>query len=357
LKIVVDLQDRRPIWSMPSWVPGRIGAALPPGGRLVMIEAASDGSGDGSARIHPDVLAQVADADVYMGYGVPAALLERGRRLRWVHSGSAGVGGSLSPAMRASPVLFTNSAGVHANPIAETVLAMILHFARALDVAARAQTRGEWGSAEFYRADAPITELGRSTVGIVGFGGIGRALACRVAALGARVLGVKRAPRGTGAVPLEAVRPNGLPTVVIGSARVSSGRAALDELLVASDYVVLAAPGTDETAGLIGREELTRMKPSAVLVNVSRGALVDEGALVDALSAGRLRGAALDVFASEPLSAGHPLWGLPNVLITPHVSAVTRAFWEREVALITENLRRFRSGEPLLNVVDKQAGY
>jgi phosphoglycerate dehydrogenase-like enzyme len=142
-----------------------------------------------------------------------------------------------------------------------------------------------------------------------------------------------------------------------GHATVLHGPAGLARLLEESDYLVLAAPGTPETRGMIDRDALARMKPGAVLVNVSRGTLVDEDALVEALSGGGLRGAALDVFQSEPLREGHPLWSLPNALLTPHVSAVTRAFWERETELIVENLRRFSAGEPLLNVVDKRAGY
>jgi phosphoglycerate dehydrogenase-like enzyme len=259
--------------------------------------------------------------------------------------------------MLASDVLFTNSAGVHASPMAETVIAMLLHFARGLDLASRAQAAGRWENASFYQADAPLTELGRSTVGIVGFGGIGRAVASRAAALGARVLAVKRTPHDTGEIPIA-----GAPSVdgtarIIGSARVSSGEQALSSLLAESDYVVLTAPSTRETVGMIGAPELARMKPTAVLVNVSRGALVDEADLVAALARGRLRGAGLDVFAREPLPEAHPLWKLPNVLITPHVSAVTRAFWDRESALIAENLRRFQAGEVLENLVDKRAGY
>jgi phosphoglycerate dehydrogenase-like enzyme len=322
-----------------------------------MIEAASDGSGDGSARVNPVVLEGVSDADVYMGYGIPSEVIQRGKRLRWVHSGAAGVGSSLTEEMLASDVLFTNSAGVHASPMAETVLGMILHFARGLDLAVRAQAAGRWDNASFYDADAPLTELGRSTVGIVGFGGIGRAVAARVAALGARVLALKRRSEGTGDIPLEGPRASDGRIRTVGAARVASGEAALRELLAVSDYLVVTAPSTPETIGMIGARELARMKPTAVLVNVSRGALVDEADLVQALARGRLRGAGLDVFAREPLPEGHPLWKLPNVLITPHVSAVTRAFWERESALIAENLRRFQAGEPLLNLVDKRAGY
>jgi phosphoglycerate dehydrogenase-like enzyme len=352
MKVVVDLHERRAIWATPPWLPARLRAALPEGSELVMLDVPADGSGDGVHRVAPAVVDAVRDATVYLGFGVPAEVLRAGAGLRWVHTAAAGVGSSLTPEMRASNVLFTNSAGVHAAPMSETVLAMILHFARGLDLAQRGQDRGEWLSSAFYDGDAPVTELDGSTVGVVGFGGIGRAVASKVLALGARVLGLKRRAAGTGEVALTG--PNG---GEVGRARVAHGRAGLEELLESSDFVVLTAPHTPETAGLIGRGELRLMKRTAALINVSRGALLDEPALVEALDAKRIRGAGLDVFAAEPLSPGHPLWTTPNVLITPHVSAVTRGFWKREADLIVENFARFQAGEPLVNLVDKREGY
>ncbi len=136
-----------------------------------------------------------------------------------------------------------------------------------------------------------------------------------------------------------------------------SGEAGLEELLSHSDYVVVSAPATPETEGIISGSAIAAMRRGTVLINVSRGSLVDEVALVEALNSGQLRGAGLDVFAREPLVEGHVLWSLPNVLLTPHVSAVTRTFWRREADLIIENLRRLLGGEPLLNEVDKAKGY
>jgi len=353
VKVVVDLQDRRSIWGMPPWLEGRLREGLPAGSSVVLLDVPADGSGDGVARTPPEVLAAVADADVYLGYGVPADILRHGRRLRWIHSAAAGVRNSLTPEMLASPVLFTNSAGVHAPPMAESVLAMMLHFARGFDLAARAQAAGRWDSAGFYAGDAPLREFSGSTVGVVGFGGIGREVAWRAAVLGARVLGLRRGGPADSEVPLEASPGGG----AVATARVLTGAAGLRTLLEASDYVVLAAPHTEDTDRLIDARALGHMKPSAVLVNVARGALVDEDALVRALASGRLRGAGLDVFATEPLPAGHPLWSAPGVLLTPHVSGVSRGFWAREADLITENLRRFLAGRPLVNLVDKHAGY
>ena len=350
--VVLDMNDRRPVWAMPAWVPERVRAAFPADWRLRVVDEETDGSGDGAGRVSAEVLDAVAEARVYLGYGVPEQLLEAGPRLEWVHSGAAGVGSSLTPAMLASPVIFTNSAGVHAPPMAETVLGMILHFGRGLDLALVNQRRGAWSSEAFYEAGAPLRELSRSTVGIVGFGGVGREVARRAVALGARVIALRRS-RKKARDPVGDAEGAALE----GQVEIVHGPKGLECLLRRSDYVVLAAPETRETRGLIDAEALACMRPEAVLVNVGRGGLVVESALVDALAGRRIRGAGLDVYAKEPLPEGHALWSLPNVILTPHVSAVTDGFWGREAELIVENTRRFVAGEELLNVVDKRAGY
>ena len=341
-RVVVDLGDRRPIFAPPADLGDRLRAALPAGWEVVVAAGGGDGRGDGAGEVSERTLRQVAEAEVYMGYGIPETVLRTGRKLRWVHSGAAGVGGSLTPEMLARDVVFTNSAGIHGPPVAETVLAFLLHFARGLDLAVAAQRAGRWGQDDFIGADAPVRELSASTVGIIGLGGIGREVARRALALGAAVVGTRRRP-----APIA-----GLPAV-----EVLSGAGALETLLARSHYVVVAAPETGATRRLLDAGSLGRMRPDAVLVNVSRGGLVDEEALADALERGRLRGAALDVFTAEPLPAGHRLWRAPRLLITPHVSAYTHGFWAREGALIEENLRRWAAGEPLRNVVDKAAGY
>ena len=258
------MKDRRPAWAMPPWVPERIGRALPYGSELVVPDALADGTGDGVPQAAPSVLAAVEGADVYLGYGVSPEILNRGRRLRWVHSGSAGVGSSLSPEMMATSVPFTNSAGVHAPPMAETALGMILHFARGLDLAVREQARGQWAAATFWSHDVPLRELSQSTVGILGFGGIGRELARRVAALGARVLVLRRRREGTEESTLPALGGGEV------GVRVLHGSEGLQLLLGESDFLVLAAPQTSETEGLLNREALASMKPSSVLINVAR---------------------------------------------------------------------------------------
>lgn len=356
-RVVLDMMDHRPVWSMPEWVPTELREALPAGWELVVVDETTDGSGDGAARVSPRVLEAAAEADVYCGYGIPAELLEGGPRLAWVHSGAAGVGSSLTEVMRRRDVIFTNSARIHGPPMAETVLAMILHFHRGLDFAVRNQARARWTTDPYYDADAPIVELANSTVGIVGFGGVGTEIARRVAALGARVIAAKRTPPVEGESDLETVAGGGrLGTRV----EVVHGANGLDAVLRESDVVVLTAPDTPETRGLIDAGAIARMRSGAVLINVARGKILDEEALVGALRTGRLRGAALDVFRREPLPEDHPLWTLDNVLLTPHVSAVTRGYWRREADLILRNLERFLTGAPIEaweNVVDKEAGY
>ncbi len=349
------MMDRRPIWAMPTWVPERIRSLLPDGCELSVVTDETDGSGDGSARVSTHVLELVRDADAYFGYGIPTEVLESGSSLRWVHSGAAGVGSSLTPQMLSRDVVFTNSAGIHAPPMAETVLGMILYFGRGLDFARLNQMQSRWDTSPFYAAEAPLRELSDTTIGIIGFGGIGREVARRLLPLGANVVAVART------LPLEE-EPELTPVAGGGSlkARVLSGVEGLNALYAESDVIVLAAPETAETRGMIDAEALDRMRVGCVLINVARGKLVDEDALADALASGRVRGAGLDVFAKEPLSSASPLWELPNVLVTPHVSAVTRGFWKRECRLILRNLTRFVDDAPVEeweNVVDKVAGY
>ena len=338
--LVIDLMDRRPIWALPDRSRAAILSAVPASWSVRFMETPADGSGDGVQRAPPELLEAVADARVYMGYGIPPEVLTSAPGLEWVHSGAAGVGSSLGPEMLARDVLFTNSAGIHAAPISETALAMMLYFARGLDVAVRAQREGRWGAPQYWAADAPVTELGGATVGVVGYGGIGREVAHKAAALGSRVVAVRRGG-GVGGDGGEVV----------------AGTAGLDRVIAQADYLVLAVPETPLTHGMMTRQRLFAMKPGSVLINVARGRLVDEAALLDALDSGPLRGAGLDVFHREPLPPGHPFYAHPKVLMTPHVSATTRRFWERETDLIADNIGRFVRGEPLRNLVDKAAGY
>jgi phosphoglycerate dehydrogenase-like enzyme len=326
---------------MPDWAVDAIRQALPEDWEMHVVETPADGSGDGATAVSRETLEAVSDATVYLGFGVPEDILRAGPRLRWVHSGAAGVSGSLTPEMRERDVIFTNSAGVHGAPVAETVLAMILYFARGLDFAVGMKARGRWCQKPFLEEDTPVAELAGRTVGIMGYGGIGTEVARRAAPLGARLLALKRRPVAT---------PDEVVELLYGSD-------GLGRLLAESDYLVVAAPHTFDTENLLDQSAFAAMKRGAVLINVSRGSLVEEEALLQALRGGRLRGVALDVFRQEPLPEGHPFWSMPNVLILPHVSGVSRSFWRRETELIRENIRRFLAGQRLRNTVDKNLGY
>jgi phosphoglycerate dehydrogenase-like enzyme len=294
-------------------------------------------------RYAPDdktALGLIGDAEVAFSAQIRPEHLAAAPRLRWIHSPAAGVGSMLFPAMVESPVVLTNSRGLSADTIAEHVIAVTLALFRHLHVAVRYQARREWAQ-DIIGAPPANRLLAGAPVLVVGLGSIGAAVAGRMHALGARV---------------SAVRRRSAATVPQGVANVGSPDR-LREMLHDADVVVIAAPQTRETRGLIGRAELEAMRPDAILVNVSRGKLVDEDALAAALRAGTIGGAALDVFAHEPLAADSPLWDMPNVLITPHTSGFRPDHWDAATALFAANLRHFERGEPLLNVVDKRAGY
>ncbi len=343
-KLVINMADKRPIWAMPPWAEATIRAALPADWDVVGIRAPVSGEGDGGG-VTGEALTVVRGAEVYLGMGVPRELFLAASTgpeacLRWAHTGSAGVGAALYPEMLASDVVLTNSAGIMGAPIAETVIAMALYFARGLDLALASVRERRWLKDAIYEPTSPVRELGGATMGIVGYGGVGREVGARARALGMRLLATKRTPGPA---------PEGGELLL--------GDAGLRRLLAESDYVALTLPGTRATKALIGREQLALMKPGAVLINIARGSIVDEPALIEALREGRLRGAGLDVFAREPLPPESPLWEMPNVLVTPHVSAVSPLYWQRQTELIVENVARYLAGRPLLNVVDKARGY
>ena len=341
-QFVLDMySSRAPVWSMPPDHVERVRAALGDGWALVALREEVDGSGDGRARASEALCAAITDAEVYCGFGIARDAFRAARRLRWVHTGAAGVGAALFPEMVESDVVLTNSAGVHAPAVAEHVLAMMLHFARGLDVAQAARRERRWIKDELQAEGSPVTELADATVVVVGFGGLGRAVGRRCRALGMRVVGVRRRAGAREDPDAHRVVP-------------ADG---LDDALDEADYVVLSVPHTAETDGLLDAARIARLKPGAVLVNVCRGRVLDEDALLAALRAGRLRGAGLDVFREEPLGREHPFWDEPRVCLTPHTASVTPRFWDRETELLCDNVARYRAGRPLRNVVDKRAGY
>jgi phosphoglycerate dehydrogenase-like enzyme len=339
--LLLDLAAKSRNWALPPEGEARIRREAPPGWDVVAVQAPTSSDGDGGAG-SDEAVRLIPDAEIYFGFGFTRDLLAVARRLRWLHSAAAGVGSVLETGIAERDILITNSAGIHGPPIAEFVVAGILHFLRGLDVAIAQQRRGEWSKAFFVADDSPLRELADCRVLIVGAGGLGSEAARRLSALGARCVGIRRRP--------ELGPPPGFATVY--------GPDALDAELTRCDILVLAAPLTADTSELMTRARLERLPAGAIVVNVARGALLDENAIADRLASGQLRGAVLDVFRREPLDASSPLWGLPNALVVPHVSPVSPGrFWPRQLDLFLDNWRRYVDGEPLRNLVDTQAGY
>ncbi|MGH2446977.1 MAG: D-2-hydroxyacid dehydrogenase [Candidatus Limnocylindria bacterium] len=280
-----------------------------------------------------------ADAEVLLLGSVPASVLDhvvgRSPRLRWIHSAAAGVDRVTTAAVRERNLTVTNARGVFSRPIAEYVVMMSLAIARRLPQLLELQRERTW---------QPLRgrELSELTVGIVGYGSIGVEVARLLAPFGCRILGTRRHP--------ERAVDDG-PSVEL------HGLDHLHDVLRESDVVVVAAPLTDETAGLIGAEQLAEMREDAWLINIARGRLIDELALRRALESGWIGGAVLDVFNEEPLSSDSPLYRTPNLIITPHTSWTSDHVIARSVDLFVDNLRRDRAGEPLRNPVDLAAGY
>ncbi|HUK16995.1 MAG TPA: D-2-hydroxyacid dehydrogenase [Bryobacteraceae bacterium] len=256
-------------------------------------------------------------------------------RVRWVHSRSAGLDGVLSSEIVASPVPVTNGSGVFSPPLGEFALGAILYFAKDFRRMVRSQEAGVWD-----QFDMP--EIAGQTVGIVGYGDIGRAVAARVRSMGMRVLAVKRHLLPYSADPL-------VDKIYPPHERL--------EMISRADYIVASAPLTPETRGMVGEPEFAAMKREAVVINIGRGPVIDEAAMVRALSDGRIKGAALDVFDTEPLPAGHALYQLKNVLLSAHCADHTPDWLECAMRFFLEQFERFRKGEPLVNVVDKRLGY
>jgi len=272
-------------------------------------------------------------------------LLTRAPRLAWVHSASAGVERALTPTALSRGIVITNARGVFSRPIAEYVMMMILAVSRKLPGLLELQRERTWQPLEG-------TELRDVTVGIVGLGSIGRAVGALATAFGCRVVATRRRPEAGNATRDDE-------ELSFGEAMLDrvGGPETLPALLAESDFVVLAAPLTTETENMIDADTLAAMKPGAWLINVARGRLVDERALLRALRDGPIGGAILDTFRDEPLQPSSPFYDLPNVIVTPHTSWSSARVLDRSVELFCDNLRRFATGEPLLNVVDPNAGY
>jgi phosphoglycerate dehydrogenase-like enzyme len=323
VKILVYIVSE-PVWTIPPEQVARLQEAFP---AHAFVNAGSE----------REALAEASGADVVFSSMLTPEIVRAASRLRWVHSPAAGVGRLLFPELRDSDIVLTNSRGLHANPIAEHVFGLAIALSRHFHVAMRRQAERVFAKDEI----GQVRVLHGRRLGIIGLGAIGSAVARLGVAFGMKVCAVRRRP--------EAPAPPGVEQVF--------GPSQVDDLLKISDYVVLSAPLTPETSGLVGLRELRLMKPDAYLINVARGKLVREAELADALAHRVIAGAGLDVFEHEPLPPSSPLWDLPNVIITPHTSGFTERYWEEASDLFADNLRRDDRGEPLFNVVDKRAGY
>ncbi len=280
------------------------------------------------------------DCEILVSWTVKREDFLKCNKLLWIHSPMAGVTQLLYPELVQGPVILTNATTVHAIPVAEQALALMFSLSRRIPACVRWQDQRHWGQDESWKTGHIPSELDGKVLVIVGFGAIGRELASRAKALKMRVVTLKRDPsRGT------------------ELADKSYSTDQLDEVLGEADYLVLAAPETPETRGMIGKTELQKMKPTACLINVARGTLVKTDALIHALENGVIAGAGLDVTDPEPLPHEHPLWAAPNVLITLHLAGTSDRFWQRQIDLLAENLRRYLTDKPLLNVIDKSRGY
>jgi phosphoglycerate dehydrogenase-like enzyme len=289
--------------------------------------------GDFSSKDKLDVF--LAKADIIYGFTFPKNLVARTPRLKWIQSTSAGVEHILSHDLVQSPVQVTSVSGIHAIPIGEFVITLMLMLAKQAPLCFELKKSRQW-------KEFPPAVLHSKTVGIVGLGSIGGEIARLSKAFSMKVIAIRRS------------------TKKLASARnvdVLLPLEGLNQLLTQSDFIILSLPLTNETHGLIGEKQLKIMKSSAYLINVSRGAIIDEQALIEALENNQIAGAGLDVFATEPLPAESKLWRLKNVIITSHISGVMTDYLTKTTIVFCENLRRYLAGQKLLNIVDKKAGY
>ncbi len=327
MKILIVHYHSFELWHAPAWIRERLQDDFPEH-TFVQFQT------------YDRVPAEIADTDVFIGWSLRPEQFVAAKKLRWIHSPAAAVHQLMFPELIQSKVVVTNSTGIHGPVVAEHAIAVLLALAKRLPQAMQYQAKREWSQDQLWHGQPRPREVADATVAVIGMGGIGREFVARAKALGMKVLAVRENP-GKGLEGADAVFAS----------------AQIDQVLPQADYVLLCTPVTPATTGIINASRLSKMKPDAYLINVARGPLIDETALLDALKHRRIAGAALDVFNEEPLPANSPFWSLDNLLITPHTAAVTARLWERHYRLIVDNMQRFLSGEPLLNEVDKKRGY
>ncbi|MCU1221818.1 MAG: D-isomer specific 2-hydroxyacid dehydrogenase, NAD-binding protein [Candidatus Angelobacter sp.] len=327
MKILIVHYHNFELWHAPAWLCERLQQDFP-GHRFIQFHN------------YDRVPEEIADTDVFIGWSLRPEQFVAAKKLRWIHSPAAAVHQLMYPELIRSNVVITNSTGIHGPVVAEHAIALLLALAKRLPQAMQYQAKHEWSQDQLWHGSPRPREVADSTVLVIGMGGIGREFTRRAKALGMRVLAVRENP-AKGLDRSDAV----------------FGPRQIDDVLPEADYVLLCTPVTPATTGIMNAARLSKMKPDAYLINVARGPLIDEAALLDALQQRRIAGAALDVFNQEPLPANSPFWSLDNILITPHIAAVTERLWDRHYRLIVDNMNRFMAGRPLLNEVDKSRGY
>ncbi len=327
MKVLIVHYHRFELWHAPAWLRDRLQQAFPD---FTFLQFDN----------YDRVAQEIADTDVFIGWSLRPEQFVQAKKLKWIHSPAAAVHQLMYPELMASDVLVTNSSSVHGPVVAEHAIAMLLAVAKRLPQAMHYQNQHKWSQELLFQERPRPREIAGATVLVVGVGGIGSAFIRLVKALGMKVMAVREDP-SKGTAGADSVH----------------GSSEIDQLLPLADFVLLCTPVTPATTGILNADRLKRMKPDAYLMNVSRGPLIDEPALVDALRRRQIAGAALDVFNEEPLPPGSPLWALDNLLITPHSAAVTEKLWDRHYELIAENINRFLAGKPLLNSVDTRRGY
>jgi len=326
LRVLEFIRHADPMWNLPQPLVEDLRRRFP--------EVTID-----SPRDQAEAEGLLPEADIVLGWAVKQDNFARARRLQWIQVTAASVAGLLFPALVDSPVQVTNGRGLWSEAMADHTIGAMMMFARKLHLARDRQNERRWTQSELNEG-APFRSLRGATLGLIGFGTIGSAIAERASALGMNVIAVRRHPATDPAPAHEQWPVERMP-----------------ELIERAEWLVLSTPLTAETRGMIGAAELSRMRKDAVLINLGRGPLIDEPALIDALERGVIAGASLDVFDREPLPADHPLWAFPQVILTPHISGLGDRLWERATDLFARNLTAFREGRPLENLVDKRAGY
>ncbi len=328
MKLLIVVHHRFELWNVPVWFRERLTKEFP---QLQILFRDS----------YEGVEADLRDAEILFTISLRPEQFAVAKCLRWIHAPTAAVHQFLFPELIASDVVLTNSREVHGPVVAEHVIALIFALAKKVPQTVRFQQERVWGQEAIWKEGTHPREIAGATLGLIGVGSIGARVGQMASALGMRVIAVRE--------HVEKEKPPGVQVVYPPNA--------LEEMLAQADFVVIAAPLVNATERLINARRLAAMKPDAYLINVGRGAQVDEAALVDALRNRRIAGAALDVFEREPLPADSPLWDLEHLLITPHTAGLTDRLWERHYDLFSENLRRYLSAQSLRFVVDKGKGY